>query len=118
MKRFLAIALLVTASAQANDLSDAWRNFGKHSRIASGVKAIMVGIGVAASTKAVIEHTPLAAYGLKAVIDSRGDWDNIKYFADHTIIAGSTFATGFTLFYYYFPEHTKHALGIRDGWFS
>ncbi len=118
MKRFLAIALLVTASAQANDIHDMWMNWGKNSRIASGVKTLFTGIGIAASGDIVVDQLPKVSSALTALVDSRGGWKQTKVAAKHTVIAGSTAYFGIKLFYYYFPEHAKHALGIKNGWFS
>ncbi len=120
MKRFLAIVLLVTASVQANDLSDAWKKFGKNSRIASGVKAIVVATGIAASARAVLSHTPDAAKSAKRAWDNSSLEELYKRdgFADHAIIAGATGYVGLVLLYYYLPEHVKHALAMKSGWFS
>lgn len=112
MKRFFALALLVTASVQANDLSDAWHNVGKSSRIASGVKALAAGVGTLAAVREVIRHTPMVGSALKEAVNAKNVVLLKDSFATSVVIAGSTLYTAYVLGYHYFPKHIKHAFNV------
>ena len=109
MKKMLAILLFTGASLQANDLADSWRNFGKNSRIASGLKAVVVGLLAFESTRASFAHGKLAV----DIAASKEEWSNKwQLFVREGVICGSTAGTAFTLGYYFLPEHLKHALAM------
>jgi len=109
MKKLLAILLFTGASLQANDLADSWRSFGKNSRIASGLKAVVVGFLTIEATRASFAHG-------KLMVDtavSNEEWSKKwRPFIREGVICGSTAGTAFTLGYYFLPEHLKHALAV------
>lgn len=110
MKRFLAIALLVTASAQAGGLHEFWMNLGgRNSQIASGLKAVVVGIGGLAAFDKVIQEVPKACEGIKPVWNSRFGWNETRSFAGHAVVAGSTLYALIVLWGHYLPTHIKDA---------
>lgn len=110
MKKLLAILLFTGSMLQANDISDSWRNFGKNSRVASLFKAVVVGLLVIESTRASFDHG-------KKMFDIAGnkeDWSKKwQGFLREGVVTGSTAGTAFTLGYYFFPEHVKHAFAIQ-----
>lgn len=93
MKRFLAIALLVTASAQANELADTWRDLGSDNQIVSGVKTAINATGTALAASAAFN----AIHGLKASFSETASYLKLKdKFAHDLVIAGLLASAAYT----------------------
>ncbi len=129
MKRFLMIVLLVASTAQANELKKVWNNFGKQYRLVSGAKAAVVGFAAYQLARASFDHG-VAAWAI-ATDDSKwlkpqkfavyhGNDEKIKlaWFVRCAGIAGATGFAAWDLGYYQFFKDAKHALNVKDGWFS
>ena len=110
MKRILAVMLLMTATVQANDLSEAWNNLGRKHRVVSGAKAVLVGGLAYEAICATFLHGKVA---FNRIGDS-GDWkrEKIEDIAYEGVIAGSTFYAAYYLGYHFLPAHLKHALAM------
>ncbi len=132
IKRFLAIALLVTASAQANGLKKAWDNFGKHNRLVSSAKSAIVFILGVSAAQAAIDNGIVAGELLGRVMrnDSQlSDKVQTRPFSKKSlriwqlialtgVTSGATAYATYHLLYHQLFKDLKHALNIKDGWFS
>ncbi len=117
MKRILAVVLLLSTSVQAGAAHDFWMSLGKNSRLASGVKTVIVGMGAVAAGHVLRHAAPKSIKDLGSFWDKHS-MDNAWTAADTTVIAGSTLYALYVLGFHYLPEHTKHALNMKSGWFS
>ncbi len=129
MKRFLAIALLVTASAQGNELKKAWDSFGKHDRLVSTGKATIVGVLGYFALRTMADNGLVALALLRD--DTLGWTDQVRIhkYSEKTVpvweaiartsvtAGGMAFAAKGLLWHQFFKD-AKHAANVKDGWFS
>lgn len=104
MKRLVFVFLLSTASAQASDLSETWKDISSL-RITSFVKAVLCGAAVYYTAAHATKH------GGKALTETR-NFEVINGFEQTALTAGLLFATFHFLTNHFWP-YTKHALAIK-----
>ena len=110
MKRILALILLTAATMQANNnVSESSNNFAKDSRVASVFKSVVVAVLAAQALRSSVKAVQKASEIANNNVEWKNKWDD---FSRELVITGGMFYTGFTLGYYFLPNHLKHALAV------
>ncbi len=110
MKRILAVLLLTSIACKANDLSDAWNNLAPKSRVASGVKAAVVGLLAYEAGCAAMD-----GFSNLSIAWDSFDKEKFKAYDDLAragVVIGGMGYTCFNLSYYFLFKHMKHALAV------
>jgi hypothetical protein len=113
MKRVVALVIFTLGSAQASDLSQAWKDLSRY-RVVSGIKAVVVGFAAVHAAHQGWKAGKNTLEVLKSSPDkpSLFSWDRGNEAVGNTVLTLGMFYVAGILTWDYFPGYTKHALAL------